>query len=153
MIANMVQKAAVHFMIWLLLLGGSSVYAQNRYSQAAEIDDSEFLSAVKEVSLDLQSDASLAQYISLAAQRNEIVNALAGYGIAVRPNAPVTLAVTVTDHRPVVEYRNVKTKVVQETIVIHGIYIEFAVFCESRCPPEWKTSSGVGRSRDFLFGA
>jgi hypothetical protein len=80
----MVQKAAVHFIFWLLLLGGSSVYAQNRYSQAAEIDDSEFLSAVKEVSLNLQSDDSLAQYISLAAQRNEIVSALAGYGIAVR---------------------------------------------------------------------
>src|SRR5579863_10696088 len=105
----MVHKAAVHFMIWLLLLGGSSVYAQNRYSQAAEIDDSEFLSAVKEVSLDLHSDDSLAQYISLAAQRNEIVSALAGYGIAVRPNAQVTLAITVSDHRPVVTYRYVKT--------------------------------------------
>lgn len=87
----MVQKAAVHFIFWLLLLGGSSVYAQSRYSQAAEIDDSEFLSAVKEVSLDLQSDDSLAQYISLAAQRNEIVITLAGYGIA-RFNSPVRVS-------------------------------------------------------------
>ena len=121
----------LHFMIWLLLLGVSSVYAQNRYSQAAEIDDSEFLSSVKEVSLDLQSDASLAQYISLAGQRNEIVNALAGYGIAVRPNAPVTLMVTVTDHRPVVEYRSVKTNAVQETIVVHGIYISLRFFVKA----------------------
>src|SRR5690348_7131957 len=105
-IPNMAQKATVPFIFCLWLLGGSPVYAQNRYSQAAEIDDSEFLSAVKEVSLDLRSDDSLAQYISLAAQRNEIVSVLAGYGIAVRPNAQVTLAVRVTDHRPVVEYRN-----------------------------------------------
>ena len=130
-LANMARNAAVHFIFWLLLLGGSSVYAQNRYSQAAEIDDSEFLSAVKEVSLDLQSDTSLAQYISLAAQRNEIVSALAGYGIAVRPNAPVTLVVTVTDHRPVVEYRDVKTNVVQETIVVHGIYISLRFFVKA----------------------
>ena len=98
----MVQKGAVHFIIWLLLLGGWSVYAQTSYSQAAEIDDSEFLNAVKEVSLDLRSAESLAQYISPAAQRNEIVSALAGYGIAVRPNAQVTLVVAVTDHRPVI---------------------------------------------------
>src|ERR1700687_2506138 len=125
------KNAAFHFMIWLLVLGGPSVYAQNRYSQAAEIDDSEFLSAVKEVSLDLHSDNSLAQYISLATQRNEIVSALAGYGIAVRPNAQVTLAVKVTDHRPVIEYRDVKTKVVQETIVVHGIYINLRFFVKA----------------------
>lgn len=127
----MVQKAAVHFIFWLLLLSGSIVRAQNRYSQAAEIDDSEFLSAVKEVSLDLRSDDSLAQYISLAAQRNEIVSALAGYGIAVRPNAQVTLAVTVTDHRPVVEYRNVRTNAVEEKIVVHGIYIGLRFFVKA----------------------
>ena len=86
---------------------------------------------MKEVSLDLHSDSSLAQYISLAAQRNEIVSALAGYGIAVRPNAPVALAVTVTDHRPVVEYRDVKTQVVQETIVVHGIYISLRFFVKA----------------------
>ncbi len=128
---HMVQKAAVHFFFWLLLLGGPSLYAQNRYSQAAEIDDSEFLSAVKEVSLDLRSDDSLAQYISLATQRNEIVNALAGYGIAVRPNAQVTLAVRVTDHRPVIEYRNARTNVVQETIVVHGIYMSLRFFVKA----------------------
>jgi len=98
----MARKAAVHCIFCLLLLAGSSVHAQNKYSQAALIDDNQFLSGVKEVSLDLRSDASLAQYISPAAQRNAIVNALAGYGIAVRPSAPVTLIITVTDHRPVV---------------------------------------------------
>ena len=148
----MVRKATVHFIFCLLLLGGSPLYAQNRYSQAAEIDDSEFLSTVKEVSLDLRSDDSLAQYISLAAQRNEIVSALAGYGIAVRPNAPVTL--DGYGDRPPSRGR------VQECQDQRGrgnnrcprnLY-QFAVFCESRGPPEWKTSSGVGRSRDFLFG-
>src|SRR5690349_919269 len=104
MIANMARKAAVRFIFCLLLLGCSRVDAQNKYSQAALIDNGEFLAAVKEVSLDLRSDTSLAQYISLAAQRNEIVKALAGYGITVRPNAPVTLMVTVTDHRPVVSF-------------------------------------------------
>jgi hypothetical protein len=123
----MVRKAAVRFVLCLLLPGGS-VYAQNRYSQAAEIDDSQFLSAVKEVSLDLRSDDSLAQYISLAAQRNEIVSALAGYGITVRPNAPVTLAVRVIEHRPVVSYRNTRTNVVEKTIAIHGIYINLQFF-------------------------
>ena len=39
----------------------------------------------------LHSDESLAQYISLAAQRNEIVSALAGYGIA-RFNSPVRVS-------------------------------------------------------------
>ena len=131
MIPNMVQKAAVHCIFCVLLLGSSSVYAQNRYSQAPEIDDSEFLSTVKEVSLDLRSEASLAQYISVAAQRNEIVNALGGYGIAVRPNAPVTLTVTVADHRPVIEYRNAKTNVVQETIVVHGIYMSLQFFVKA----------------------
>ena len=131
MITNMVRKATVHFIFCLVLLGGSSVYAQNKYSQAAEIDDSEFLSAVKEVSLDLQSDASLAQYISVAAQRNEIVSALAGYGITVRPNAQVTLAVTVTDHRPVVEFRNTRTNVVEEKIAVHGIYISLRFFMKA----------------------
>jgi hypothetical protein len=59
------------------------------------------------------------------------VNALAGYGIAVRPNAGVTLAVTVADHRPVVAYRNVKTNVVEETIAIHGIYMSMRFFVKA----------------------
>ncbi|HEY7392714.1 MAG TPA: hypothetical protein VH640_29610 [Bryobacteraceae bacterium] len=125
------RKTTVHSIFCLVLLGGSSVYAQNRYSQATLIDNSEFLSAVKEVSLDLQSDDSLAQYISLAAQRNEIVSALAGYGITVRPNAPVTLAVRVTDHRPVVDYRNVRTNVIEKKIAIHGIYISLRFFVKA----------------------
>ena len=131
MIVNTARKAAVHLIFCLVLLGVSPAYAQNRYSQAAEIDDSEFLSSVKEVSLDLHSDDSLAQYISLAAQRNEIVGALAGYGINVRPTAQVTLAVRVTDHRPVIEYRSVKTNAVQETIVVHGIYMSLRFFVKA----------------------
>jgi hypothetical protein len=167
MIANMVQKAAVHFIFWLLLLGSSSVYAQNRYSQAAEIDDSEFLSAVKEVSLDLQSGDSLAQYISLATQRNEIVKALAGYGISVRPNAQVTLAVAVTNHLPVVVSREVKTNAVVEKITVHGIYISLRFFVKAAALRNGKLhlvwaapeSSFSGRSlaednstRKFLLG-
>jgi len=46
---------------------------------------------LKEVSLDLRSDSSLAKFIPLAEQQSEIIKALAGYGIAVRPNMQVTL--------------------------------------------------------------
>src|ERR1041385_4103206 len=122
----MLARAAVLFLSLLTLLA-----AQSRYSQAPEIGDNDFLSSVKEVSLDLHSASSLAQYISPAAQRTEIVNALAGYGIAVRPRAQVTLAITVSDHRPVVAYRNVKTNVVEETIAIHGIYISLRFFVKA----------------------
>jgi hypothetical protein len=107
------------------------VCAQSRYSQATLIDDSGFLAAVKEVSLDLRSDDALSQYVSLATQQNEIVSALAGYGITVRPNAPVTLAATVTVHNPVVEFRNVKTNVVDQTITVHGIYIGLRFFTKA----------------------
>ena len=58
MIAIMMRKASVHFIFCLVLLGVSPVYAQNRYSQAASINDSKFPGTVKEVSLDLQSDDS-----------------------------------------------------------------------------------------------
>jgi hypothetical protein len=141
--------------------------AQSRYSQAPEIGDNDFLSSVKEVSLDLHSASSLAQYISPAAQRTEIVNALAGYGIAVRPRAQVTLAITVSDHRPVVAYRNVKTNVVEETIAIHGIYISLRFFVKAAALRNGKlhliwtaaAASSSGRSlaedndtRKLLFG-
>ena len=140
---------------------------QNRYSQAAEIGDNEFLGSVKEVSLVLRSADSLRQYISLAAQRNEIVKALAGYGIAVRPNAQVTLAITVADHRPVVEYRNVRTDVVEETIAIHGIYMTLRFFTKAAALRNGKlhliwtaaaaSSSGLSLAEDnatrkLLFG-
>lgn len=124
----MVRRATVHFLFCVVLLGGSPVYAQTRYSQAVLIDDSEFLGAVKEVSLDLKSDDSLAQYVSLATQRNEIVSALAGHGITVRPSAQVALAVRVTSQLPVIESRNVRTNAVVEKTVIHGIYINLRFF-------------------------
>jgi hypothetical protein len=122
----MVARAAVLFISVLTLLNG-----QTRYSQASEIGDSEFLTSVKEVSLVLHSADSLQQYVSVAAQRNEIAKALAGYGIAIRPNARVILAVTVSDHRPVVAYRDVKTNVVAETIAIHGIYMSMRFFVKA----------------------
>jgi hypothetical protein len=131
MIGNIVRNDTANLIFCLVLLGLSPVFAQNRYSQAALIDDSSFLATVGEVSLDLQSDDSLARYISLAAQRNAIVSALAGYGITVRPNAQVTLAVTVTNHLPVIEYRNVNSNVVEQKVVVHGIYIGFRFFVKA----------------------
>jgi hypothetical protein len=122
---------------------------------------------VKEVSLDLQSGDSLAQYISLATQRNEIVKALAGYGISVRPNAQVTLAVAVTNHLPVVVSREVKTNAVVEKITVHGIYISLRFFVKAAALRNGKLhlvwaapeSSFSGRSlaednstRKFLLG-
>jgi hypothetical protein len=65
------------------------------YSQARYITASQFLEAVKEVSLDLQTVPTLGKYISVSEQRSSIGSALAGYGIAVRPGAPVTLQVNV----------------------------------------------------------
>ena len=127
----MVCKAAVPSILCLLMLGVSAASAQNRYSQATLIDDSEFLASVKEVSLDLHSDDSLTPYVSLATQRNEIVSALAGHGITVRPNAPVALSVTVTNHLPVVEFRDVKTNIVDEKVVIHGIYLSLRFFVKA----------------------
>ena len=53
------------------------------------------MDSVKEVSLDLQTVPTLEKYISVAEQRSSIGSALAGYGIAVRPGAPVTLQVNV----------------------------------------------------------
>jgi hypothetical protein len=124
----MALKAVVRFTFCVLLPGVAPLYAQNKYSQAVSIDDGEFLGAVKEVALDLHSDDSLGQYIPLATQRNEIVRALAGYGITVRPNAPVTLAVTVTSHLPVIEFRDANTNAVEDKSVVHGIYINARFF-------------------------
>jgi hypothetical protein len=128
MIANMVRKDTAQLVFCLVSLGVSPAYAQNRYSQAATIDENDFLGAVKEVSLDLKSDDSLSQYISLATQRNEIVSALAGHGITVRPNAHVALAVRVTSQLPVIVSTNVRTNAVVEKTVVHGIYINLRFF-------------------------
>jgi len=73
------------------------------FSKAPYINMSQFFGALKEVSLDLRSDPALAQFIPLAEQRNEIGKDLAGYGISVRPNSPVTLVATVADHEDLVK--------------------------------------------------
>jgi hypothetical protein len=68
------------------------------FSQAPYITQSQFLKSVKEVSLTLESAPSLGRYISVAEQRSDIVSELAKYGIAVRPNAPVSLLAKVDHH-------------------------------------------------------
>jgi hypothetical protein len=70
------------------------------YSQAPYITQSQFLKSVKEVSLNMESDPSLARYISAAEQRSDIVSELTKYGIAVRPNAPVSLLARVGHQVP-----------------------------------------------------
>jgi hypothetical protein len=117
------KNAARLLALCLPLLGGSASYAQGRFSQAAPISGSQFFSALKEVSVDLRSDPSLAKFIPLAEQQDDIAKALAGYGIAVRPNAQVALVVTVTHHDPTIESRIVSTGQVGDSTVVHGIYI------------------------------
>ena len=119
----MTRTAAYLLVLWLPVLGGSACYAQSRFSQATPISGSQFFSALKEVSLDLRSDPSLAKFIPLAEQQNEIVKALATYGISVRPNMQVTLMVTVTHHEPTIESKSVTTGRVEESRVVNGIYI------------------------------
>jgi len=118
-------------LLWLSVLGGSACYAQGRFSQAAPISGSQFFAALKAVSLDLRSDPSLAKFISVVDQQSEIAKALAGYGIAVRPNMQVTLVVTVIHHDPVIESRDVSTGQVDDSSVVHGIYIVTEFFLKA----------------------
>jgi hypothetical protein len=74
-------------------VGTGKTFSQSRY-----MSQGEFLKAVKEVSMTFEAAPSLAKYISAAEQRSTIESELAKYGIAVRPNAPVSLLATVT-HR------------------------------------------------------
>ena len=80
---------------------------------------------VKEVSLELKSDPALAEFVSLAEQQNEILRVLTGYGIAVRPNAPLTLLVTV--EYPV---QTIKTtyNVGESSQQVRGIYVDAQFF-------------------------
>ena len=118
------MRTIAHLMVmWLTFLGGSACYAQGRFSQATPISASQFFGALKEVSLDLRSDPSLAKFVPLAEQQADIVKALAAHGIAVRPNAQVTLLVTVTHRAPVIESRSVTTGQVGDSTAVQGIYI------------------------------
>lgn len=72
-------------------VGTGKAFSQSRY-----ISQGEFLKAAKEVSMTFETAPSLEKYISAAEQRSFIESELAKYGIAVRPNAPVSLLATVT---------------------------------------------------------
>ncbi|HEX4749357.1 MAG TPA: hypothetical protein VH302_07420, partial [Bryobacteraceae bacterium] len=128
----MTRKTPAHALIlWLSLLGGSACYGQGGFSQATPISGSQFFGALKAVSLDLRSDPSLAKFISLADQESEITKALAGYGIAVRPNMQVTLVVTAIHHDPVMKSNIVGTGQVADSTVVHGIYIVTEFFLKT----------------------
>jgi hypothetical protein len=111
----------------LLLCHTTLCHAQSTYSQATYINTSQFFAGLKQVSLDLRSDPSLAKFVSLSDQRADIVIALAAYGIAIRPGSQVTLVVTVTHHDGAIESKDVQTGAVDSTDVVHGIYfnVEF----------------------------
>src|SRR5262249_14408594 len=68
------------------------------FSQAPYITESQFLKAVKQVSLTFETDPTLEKFISSADQRKAIETELGTYGIAVRPTAPVWLVATVAHH-------------------------------------------------------
>lgn len=75
------------------------VAAGTSFSGAPFMSPSQFLSEVKAVSLTFEPNRSAETYLSGAEQRTYIETALVRYGIAVRPNAPVSLLVTF-EHRP-----------------------------------------------------
>jgi hypothetical protein len=68
------------------------------FSQAPYITPSQFLSQVKEVSVTYAVANSFTKYMSAAEQQRYVASALAQYEIAVRPNAPVTLLLTLDYH-------------------------------------------------------
>src|SRR6201999_2222555 len=128
----MMRKIAVHLPVLSLTLLGSAVCsAQGAFSQATYITKSQFFAQLKEVSLDLRSDPSLTKFISSAEQQADIARALGGYGISVRPNAPVTLVATVTHTQDTVESRDRVTGRVEDTTVIHGLYISSQFFVKA----------------------
>ncbi len=106
-------------------------HAQSTYSQATYINSSQFFAGLKEVSLDLRSDPSLAKFIPLSDQRADIVIALAAYGIAIRPGSQVTLVVTVTHHDDAIESRDVQTGAVDSTDVVRGMYFNIEFFLKA----------------------
>jgi hypothetical protein len=68
------------------------------FSQAPYITESQFMKAVKQVSLTFETDPTLEKFISSADQRKAIETELGNHGIAVRPTAPVRLVATVAHH-------------------------------------------------------
>lgn len=72
---------------------GGKVFSQARY-----ITPSQFLRALREVSVTLDSPA-IAQFMTPAEQTSYVSKALEPYGIAVKPNTPVSLLVTI-DYQP-----------------------------------------------------
>lgn len=126
------RKFAVHLpVLWLTLLGSAVCSAQGTFSQATYITESQFFAQVKEVSLELRSDPSLTKFVSVAEQQSAITRTLGGYGIAVRSGSPVTLVATVTHTQDTVESRDRVTGRVEDTTVIHGIYISAQFFVKA----------------------
>ncbi len=105
--------------------------AQTTYTQATYISTRQFCAGLKEVSLDLRSDPSLAKFVSPADQRADIVIALAAYGIAIRPGSQVTLVVTATHHDDAIQSRNVTTGQVEDTNIVHGIYFNLQFYLKA----------------------
>jgi UbiD family decarboxylase len=66
----------------------------------------------------------------LAEQQNDIARALAGYGIAVRPNSPVTLVATVTHHEDAINSVTADGAI-EDTDVVQGIFINVEFFVKA----------------------
>ena len=96
-------------------VGTGKTFSQSRY-----INQSQFLKAVKEVSLTFQAAPALEKYIPAAEQRSIIESELANYGITVRPNSPVSLLATVA-YKVSVYTKYVKSPSSGEQYPIHGL--------------------------------
>ena len=93
--------------------------AGNTYSKATYLTRSQFLHELKEVAVTYAFDPWIAKYVSEAEQRAYVTKALARYNIAVRPNAPVSLLVTL-DHVPTtIDVTTTFYKAPSETRIYH----------------------------------
>jgi hypothetical protein len=125
------------------------------YSQAPRITQSQFLKSVKEVSLTLRPASSLTKYIPAAEQRSTIERELTKYGVAVRPNAQVSLLATI-EHEVSAFTRTVTQggSTNKTTYPIHGLGVELKFFVRAAAwrsgkfhliaaSPAWGSAAGT----------
>ena len=97
----------------------------DRFSSASYIAESQFLSALKEVSLSISGATSLTKYVPGSELRGYVEKALASYGIAVRPTAPISLRVEFDQIESPAERRVVYTKGPDQVykFVLHNVVV------------------------------
>ena len=107
---------------YLGLLSAHSALAAPDVTQARYMTPSQFLHSLKQVSLTLHGGSDiLDEYLPVEKARDMILNALANRGIAVRPNSPVALEVTLSHERR-------STVNLDEPVVRHDYFLTLQFF-------------------------